>query len=91
MTTAQQTVSQAGAFIGGAEHTNSGDPLPVVNPADGRPFASVAAASATDVDAAVGAALDAFQEWSALAVSKRGQILGRARTPPSAGTSSYRK
>ncbi len=78
MTTAQQTVTHAGAFIGGAEHANSGDPLPVVNPADGRPFASVAAGSAADVDAAVGAAVEALQEWSALAVSKRGEILGRA-------------
>src|SRR5207244_3745407 len=68
----------AGSFIAGAEHANSGDPLPVVNPADGRPFASVAAASASDVDAAVSAAADAFESWSALAASKRGEILGRA-------------
>jgi acyl-CoA reductase-like NAD-dependent aldehyde dehydrogenase len=67
-----------GAFIAGAQHRNAGDPLEVVNPADGRAFASVAAASAADVDAAVQAAAGAFGEWSALAVSKRGEILGRA-------------
>jgi acyl-CoA reductase-like NAD-dependent aldehyde dehydrogenase len=68
----------AGSFIAGAEHNNSGDPLEVVNPAEGRAFASVAAASASDVDAAVQAAAGAFVAWSELAVSKRGEILGRA-------------
>ena len=67
-----------GSFIAGAEHRNGGDPLDVVNPADGRPFTEVAAATAADVDAAVNAAADAFREWSKLAVSKRGEILGRA-------------
>jgi succinate-semialdehyde dehydrogenase/glutarate-semialdehyde dehydrogenase len=68
----------AGAFIDGSEHANSGDPLPVVNPATGSAFASVAGASPDDVDAAVAAAAEAFTEWSALAVSRRGEILGRA-------------
>jgi succinate-semialdehyde dehydrogenase/glutarate-semialdehyde dehydrogenase len=67
-----------GSFIAGVEHRNAGDPLDVVNPADGRPFTEVAAATAADVDAAVNAAADAFREWSKLAVSKRGEILGRA-------------
>ncbi|HLJ02029.1 MAG TPA: aldehyde dehydrogenase family protein [Solirubrobacteraceae bacterium] len=71
-------VVYAGSYISGAEHANGGDPLPVVNPADGREFAGVAAATADDVDAAVEAAARAFDEWSALAVSKRGEILGRA-------------
>src|SRR5690242_12478394 len=68
----------AGSFIAGAQHSNSGDPLEVVNPAEGRAFASVAAATASDVDAAVQAAAGAFGAWSELAVSKRGEILGRA-------------
>jgi acyl-CoA reductase-like NAD-dependent aldehyde dehydrogenase len=68
----------AGSFIAGAQHRNAGDPLEVVNPAEGRAFASVAAASAADVDAAVQAAAGAFDAWSELAVSKRGEILGRA-------------
>jgi succinate-semialdehyde dehydrogenase/glutarate-semialdehyde dehydrogenase len=67
-----------GSFIAGAQHNNSGDPLEVVNPAEGRAFASVAAATASDVDAAVQAAAGAFVAWSELAVSKRGEILGRA-------------
>jgi succinate-semialdehyde dehydrogenase/glutarate-semialdehyde dehydrogenase len=68
----------AGAFIGGAEHRNAGPPLPVTNPADGRVFAEVAGGTEADVDAAVAAARRAFGEWSELAVSKRGEILGRA-------------
>src|SRR5437588_5567926 len=75
MTTA---TTYAGSFIAGAEHHNAGDPLEVVNPADGRAFASVAAATRSDVDAAVQAAASAQSAWSALAVSKRGEILGRA-------------
>jgi acyl-CoA reductase-like NAD-dependent aldehyde dehydrogenase len=67
-----------GAFIDGGEHRNGGDPLPVTNPADGQVFAEVAGGTEADVDAAVGAARRAFAEWSALAVSKRGEILGRA-------------
>ena len=67
-----------GSFIAGEPHRNAGDPLKVVNPAEGRAFASVAAASAADVDAAVQAAAGAFGAWSALAVSKRGEILGGA-------------
>jgi succinate-semialdehyde dehydrogenase/glutarate-semialdehyde dehydrogenase len=76
MTTVEATY--AGSFIAGAQHRNAGDPLEVVNPADGRPFAEVAAASAADVDAAVQAAAAAQSPWSELAVSKRGEILGRA-------------
>ncbi len=67
-----------GSFIAGAQHVNSGVPLEVVNPAEGRAFASVGAASAADVDAAVQAAAGAQRAWSELAVSKRGEILGRA-------------
>jgi acyl-CoA reductase-like NAD-dependent aldehyde dehydrogenase len=57
---------------------NSGAGLPVTNPADGRVFASVAAASAADVDVAVRAASAAASSWSSLAVSARGSILGGA-------------
>ena len=42
-------------------------------------FAEVAGGTADDVDVAVHAARGAFAEWSALAVSKRGEILGRPR------------
>ena len=70
--------SYAGSFIGGDEHANAGDPLAVVNPADGQAFASIAAATDTDVDAAVRSARSAFDDWSTLAVSKRGETLRRA-------------
>jgi acyl-CoA reductase-like NAD-dependent aldehyde dehydrogenase len=75
VTTVETTQTYAGSFIAGHEHANAGEPLPVVNPADGRPFAAVASASEADVDAAVQAALNAFAGWSALAVSKRGAVL----------------
>lgn len=67
-----------GSFIAGAQHRNAGGELEVVNPAEGRAFASVAVASAADVDTAVQAAAGAQRTWSELAVSKRGEILGRA-------------
>ena len=70
--------SYAGSFIAGGEHRCSGQELTVVNPADGVGFASVAAGSAADVDAAVSAASDAFLAWSEMAVSRRGEILGSA-------------
>jgi acyl-CoA reductase-like NAD-dependent aldehyde dehydrogenase len=68
----------AGAFIDGGEHRNGGAALPVTNPATGQVFAEVLGATPDDVDAAVQSAARAFAEWSALAVSKRGEILGRA-------------
>jgi succinate-semialdehyde dehydrogenase/glutarate-semialdehyde dehydrogenase len=68
----------AGGFVDGGWHRNSGAALPVTNPADGQVFAEVAGGTADDVDAGVQAARRAFADWSALAVSKRGEILGRA-------------
>ena len=50
----------------------------MTNPADGQVFAEVAGGTAADVDAAVASAQRAFPEWSSLAVSKRGEILGKA-------------
>src|SRR4051794_622822 len=73
-----QATAEAGAFIHGAPHANGGAPLPVTNPADGRVFTEVASATAADVDAAVRSAREAFGDWSALAVSKRGEILAAA-------------
>jgi acyl-CoA reductase-like NAD-dependent aldehyde dehydrogenase len=76
MSTVQATYP--GSFIAGVQHRNAGEELEVINPADGRGFASVAAASAADVDAAVTAAAEAQRAWSELAVSRRGEILGNA-------------
>jgi len=70
--------SYAGSFIAGAEHANGGAPLAVTNPANGQVFASVAGASAADVDLAVRAAADSLPAWSSLAVSRRGAVLARA-------------
>jgi acyl-CoA reductase-like NAD-dependent aldehyde dehydrogenase len=77
MTTETMT-TYAGSFIAGEEHHNTGDPLEVVNPADGKAFAEVPSATESDVDAAVQAAAGALSAWSELAVSKRGEVLGRA-------------
>jgi acyl-CoA reductase-like NAD-dependent aldehyde dehydrogenase len=71
-------IRYAGGFVDGREYVNSGVALRVVNPATGQAFAEVAGGTEADVDAAVRAARRAFAEWSALAVSKRGEILGRA-------------
>jgi acyl-CoA reductase-like NAD-dependent aldehyde dehydrogenase len=74
----ETAITHAGAFIDGGQHANRGDPLPVTNPGTGEVFAEVTAGDAADVDAAVAAARGALLEWSALAVSKRGEILARA-------------
>jgi acyl-CoA reductase-like NAD-dependent aldehyde dehydrogenase len=76
--TTETITTYAGAFIDGREHVNTGDRLSVTNPGTGEMFAEVPGGTAEDVDAAVQAADRALREWSALAVSKRGEILGRA-------------
>ena len=76
--TTETITTFAGAFIDGREHVNQGDPLPVTNPGTGEAFAEVPGGTEADVDAAVTAAAHAQREWSALAVSKRGEILGAA-------------
>jgi succinate-semialdehyde dehydrogenase/glutarate-semialdehyde dehydrogenase len=76
--TVETVTTYAGALIDGRPHSNGGEPLPVTNPADGQVFAEVPAGTEADVDAAVRAARGAFPEWSALAVSKRGEIVARA-------------
>ncbi|HEY2603055.1 MAG TPA: aldehyde dehydrogenase family protein [Thermoleophilaceae bacterium] len=73
-----QATAEAGGFVAGAVHQNGGAPLPVTNPADGKVFTEVASATAADVDTAVRSAREAFAEWSALAVSKRGELLAAA-------------
>jgi succinate-semialdehyde dehydrogenase/glutarate-semialdehyde dehydrogenase len=76
--TTETIVSYAGGFVDGREYANHGPALPITNPGTGHVFAEVAAGTADDVDAAVRAARETFTSWSALAVSKRGEILGRA-------------
>ncbi len=74
----QTIITYAGGFVDGREHANGGEALPVTNPGTGQVFAEVPAGTEQDVDTAVGAARHAFADWSALAVSKRGEILGKA-------------
>ena len=76
--TTETITTYAGAFIDGREHANGGDPLLVTNPGTGEVFAEVPSGTERDVDAAVHAAVTAFPAWAALAVSKRGEILGNA-------------
>jgi betaine-aldehyde dehydrogenase len=76
-------LARAGAhrlYINGAwREARSGTPIAVVNPATGRQLAEVAAADASDVDAAVQAAHDAFRDdrWSRLSPAQRSEVLMR--------------
>jgi acyl-CoA reductase-like NAD-dependent aldehyde dehydrogenase len=76
--TTQTLTTHPGAFIDGVVHQNAGEPLPVTDPARGEVWAEVPGGSSEDIDAGVGAAKRALPEWSALAVSKRGEILSHA-------------
>ena len=49
--------------------------LDVVNPANGRPFATAPAASASDLEAAVAAAQAAFPAWKAMTIDARRALL----------------
>ena len=69
MSTLETVKRFPGSFIGGAWHRNGDAILPVINPADGRAYAEIVAASAGDVDTAAQAAWGAFPQWSKLAVS----------------------
>lgn len=55
--------------------SSSGRTGPVFNPATGAQNATVAMASVEDVDAAVGAAVAAFEEWSQTPVVRRQRIM----------------
>ena len=53
------------------------DDRDVINPANGQPCAVISFGSATDVDAAVAAARNAFPSWSETSKSERRQLLER--------------
>ena len=57
----------------------SGKTIPVVAPADGKIFATIAAGNAADVDTAVKAARSAVEggAWSRLSATERGRLLNR--------------
>lgn len=72
------TVGQASLFIGGAdEEAADGARLDVTSPIDGKSFASIASASAADVDRAVKAGRRSFEAgaWSKAAPAQRKKVL----------------
>ncbi len=65
-------------YIGGEWiDAQSGDTFPTINPANEAIIADVVRSDARDVDAAVGAALRAFDSWRLTPPPKRGEILYR--------------
>ena len=64
-------------YINGSHTTGSGDAFPSINPATGEAIATVQAASAADVDAAVEAAQAAQRGWADLGGVERGRVLAR--------------
>ncbi|GAA3706235.1 aldehyde dehydrogenase family protein [Gordonia hankookensis] len=66
-----------GLYIGGEWH-DARETFTTLNPATGQPLAELAAADASDVDAAVSAATTAFRgDWGALAPSRKGALLNK--------------
>ena len=66
-------------FIGGRwRGCARGQALPLLNPSDGTPLASIARGSAADIDAAVTAAQAALAgDWGRLSAAERGRVLQR--------------
>jgi acyl-CoA reductase-like NAD-dependent aldehyde dehydrogenase len=63
---------------GGARPALGGDTIPVIDPSDGQPFASIPRGSRDDVDAAVAAARRAFETvWQQMPAVERGRILSK--------------
>lgn len=58
--------------------SSTGQTMPVINPAYGRPISATAVASDDDIHAAVQAASDAFPRWSATNGRERAALLHRA-------------
>jgi betaine-aldehyde dehydrogenase len=68
-------------YIGGGRvSASSGETFETVNPATEEVIAVIDHAADADVDRAVGAATDAFAEWSAMTGAARSRILYRAAT-----------
>lgn len=64
-------------IIGERRLPGGGGKMAVIEPATGEPFAEVAVASVSDLEAAVAAAKKAFPAWSALPAVARGERLQR--------------
>ncbi|MEO3435260.1 betaine-aldehyde dehydrogenase [Inquilinus sp. CAU 1745] len=63
---------------GGYRDASSGESFDTLNPATGETLCPVQVASAADVDAAVDAAREGFEAWSAMTGAQRGRILMKA-------------
>ncbi|MGW5863956.1 aldehyde dehydrogenase family protein [Streptomyces sp. NPDC055239] len=69
-----------GMYIGGAWRPAVGtDTITVLNPADEQPIGQVPAGTAQDIDAAVGAAREAFPAWAATPPAERAALIGALR------------
>jgi aldehyde dehydrogenase (NAD+) len=83
MTMDGATASRAQQFIGNRwVPAASGQTLPVLDPSDGQPFATIARGAAPDIDAAVAAARRAYGDsgegaWGRTAAVERGRLLAR--------------
>ncbi len=78
MTIADLHISDQQNLIGGNwTPARDGQTIPVFCPSDGKPFCSLAASSAADIDAAVTTARLEFEEgsWSKLTATARGRLL----------------
>jgi succinate-semialdehyde dehydrogenase/glutarate-semialdehyde dehydrogenase len=67
------------SWIGNREIEGRGPTREAVDPADGRPFASVSLLDAAQAGEAIAAAQAAFPAWSALPFAERGRLLLRLR------------
>ena len=80
MTAAVSIPAAKGVFIDNAwRPAVSGRSIPMIAPAEGKAFASIAAGGQEDVDAAVASARRAFETgaWSRLNAAERGRLLGK--------------
>ncbi|HEY7613783.1 MAG TPA: CoA-acylating methylmalonate-semialdehyde dehydrogenase [Gemmatimonadales bacterium] len=67
-------------YIGGSFVAGKGQTLDVLNPGDGSLLSQVPLSGSAELDAAVGAAAEAFPAWSARTIKDRVQIFYRYRT-----------
>lgn len=77
---ATSIVREVQNFIGGAWRPVEAPTEPVYNPATGEIIAQTPLSPASEVDRAVGAAQEAFRQWSAMPVGARTDVLFRFRT-----------
>ncbi|HZP85983.1 MAG TPA: aldehyde dehydrogenase family protein [Burkholderiales bacterium] len=71
------TETSSGAYIGNVLRATQGQPLASRSPIDGATLATIAGAQAPDVDAAIGAAQEAFRAWRLRPAPQRGELVRR--------------